>query len=451
MPMEEPEPFDPTYYSTVDEIYHCEWILDCLTRLELLKRSVRRLWPDGHPTRLIQVAGTAGKGSTCRFLEAGLSLAGRSGAFSSPELFDFRERFSIAGTPVSRGEVTRAWETRVRPLCLELALERRDRVHYFHEVNILLALVLFEEHRVEWAAVETAVGGRYDQTSALEAAATVLTNVGSDHEEELGATAWQRALDKAGIARKGIPFFSGEQVPALRAVISGVCRHVGAPCHFVEPSHVEVLERRLAATPESLLSSAHQKRNAALSLEVLTNLFPDLDPAAAVERFQSVQIPGRFWQVEEGLYADIAHNPDKVAAVAAEVERRFGGLGKIFVVGVTRNRSARAVLAPLVKLARVLIITRATLDGQDPAAVKEEIDALGTGILSLIVPDPEQAVATAKAMRREQDVIVVTGDMDVLDEALNPDPYLRTLNADVGWRGRPPKQVAQGALRPELP
>lgn len=434
MPIE--EPFVPTYYSTVDEIYHCEWILDCLARLELLKRSVRRLWPAGHPTRLIQVAGTAGKGSTCRFLEAGLSLYGRSGAFSSPELFDFRERFSVGGSPVARAEVTRAWETRVRPLCLELAVANRDHIHYFHEVNILLALVLFEEHRVEWAAVETAVGGRYDQTSALEVAATVLTNVGSDHEEELGATLWQRALEKAGIARPGVPFFTAEKDPALRELISAVCRDVGAPCHFVEPAHLAALERLTGAAPESSLAAAHQKGNAALSLETLKILLPDLDPARAVERFLTVQIPGRFWKVEEGLYADIAHNPNKVAAVAAEVERRFAGVGKIFVVGVTRARSAPAVLSPLVRLARVLIVTQANLDGQDPWQVKKEIDALGAAVSSLVVPEPERALQVAKAMRQAGEVIVVTGDMDVIDEALNPDPYLRTLNANVGWRSR---------------
>ncbi|HEX4965993.1 MAG TPA: hypothetical protein VF173_34605 [Thermoanaerobaculia bacterium] len=444
-------PFDPVYYSTVDEIYHCEWILACLARHELLKRSIRRLWPAGHPTRLVQVAGTAGKGSTCRFLEAGLALAGRSGAFSSPELFDFRERFSIGGTPVERGEVTRAWETRIRPLCIELALQGPEHVHYFHEVNILVALALFEEHGVEWAAVETAVGGRYDQTTALEVAATVLTNVGSDHEKELGHTPWQRALDKAGIARPGIPFFTGEKDPALRELIAAVCRSVGAPCHLQERAHVEALERLLAAAaPESFLSSAHQKWNAALCLEVLRALLPDLDPARAVESFETIQIPGRFWQVEEGLYADIAHNPDKVAAVAAEAERRFGDRGKIFVVGVTKDRPARAVLAPLVKLARVLIVTKAALDGQDPQKVKEEIDALGAGVLTLIVPKPAEAVQVARDLRHEQDVIVVTGDMDVIDEALNPDPYLRTINATVGWRGREERE-AQATVQLKLP
>lgn len=434
------EPFDPAYYSTVDEIYHCETVLPYLARQELLKRSIRKLWPGGHPTRLVQVAGTAGKGSTCRFLEAGLSLRGKAGAFSSPEMFDFRERFSVLGSPVPRVEVTRAWANRVRPHCLELALEGPHRVHYFHEVNILLALALFEEHGVEWAAVETAVGGRYDQTTALDVAATLLTNVGADHEEELGGTAWQRTLEKAGIARPGIPFVAGEKDPALREILAGVCRSVGAPCHLIDRSHAEALARLLPDDPDSFLAAAHQRWNAALCLTTLGILFPGLDPAAIVEKLSAVRIPGRFWKVAEGLWADIAHNPDKVAAVAEEVGRRFSGQGKIFVVGVTTRRSARDVLSPLLPLARLLIITRATLDGQEAESVREEIEALGTGVPCLVVPRPAEAVETARALCQEGEVIVVTGDMDVIDEALNPDPYLRTLNAKRGLAralGRP--------------
>jgi len=103
-----------------------------------------------------------------------------------------------------------------------------------------------------------------------------------------------------------------------------------------------------------------------------------------------------------------------------------------------------------VKLARLLVVTQATLDGQDPQKVKEEIEALGSGVQVLIVPQPVEAVQVAKTIRKEGDVIVVTGDMDVIDEALNPDPYLRTLNATMGWRGRQPREV-QGTVRFRLP
>ena len=168
-----------------------------------MRRSIRTLWPDGHPTKLIHVAGTGGKGSTCRFLETGLSTIGKAGAFMSPHLFDYRERFSINGEFAAREDITELWETVVQPHCVRLSLQNSNHTHSFLESSILIALALFEKYDVEWAAIETGVGGRYDQTRALDVVATLLTNVGSDHAHMLGREQWQRALDKAGIAREG--------------------------------------------------------------------------------------------------------------------------------------------------------------------------------------------------------------------------------------------------------
>ena len=126
----------------------------------------------------------------------------------SPHLFDYRERFSIGGEFVSHDDVTAVWEERVRPYCVQLGLRNQDHVHTFHEVSILIALALFEKHEVEWAAMETGIGGRYDQTRALDVVGCALTNVGSDHAHMLGEELWQRVLDKAGIARPGVPFFT---------------------------------------------------------------------------------------------------------------------------------------------------------------------------------------------------------------------------------------------------
>ena len=155
--MEQP---DFPYYNTVDQIYHAEWTTAKLARLELLRESIDALWPSGHPTRLIHVAGTGGKGSTCRFLEVGFGCAGRAGSFMSPHLFDYRERFSIGAEFASRTDVNDLWSRRIQPFCVKRALRGNLYAHTFHEVSILLALALFERYEVEWAAIETGVGGR---------------------------------------------------------------------------------------------------------------------------------------------------------------------------------------------------------------------------------------------------------------------------------------------------
>ena len=259
-----------SYYNTVDQIYHVEWSTQKLVRLELVRESIRTLWPNGHPTRLIHVAGTGGKGSTCRFLEMGLSALGKAGAFMSPHLFDYRERFSINGEFVRQADVAWAWETRVQPHCVRLALHNSHHTHTFHEASILIALALFERHGVEWAAMEAGVGGRYDQTRALDVVATVLTNVGSDHAHMLGHEQWQRVLDKVGIARPGVPFFTSDTNPANLEIIAAVCRDVEAPLHQINEIQVAELEeqvRRIFDPPlvaESLLSAGYQRNSPSL-------------------------------------------------------------------------------------------------------------------------------------------------------------------------------------------
>ncbi len=448
--------FNPSYYNTVDQIYHARWSVAKLGRLALLRRSVEMLWPQGHPTRLIQVAGTSGKGSTCRFLEAGLACLGKAGAFLGPHLFDYRERFSIDGTAVTQDAVTQVWETTVKPHLIELALENEQHLPTFHEVNILMALALFDQQQVDWAAIETGVGGRYDQATALEVVATALTNVGRDHEHLLGPLPWQRALDKAGVVRQGVPLFSSAQDDPTRQILAAVCRDQNAPLHTIAQPEVDQLDQLIAAAmeqalpPEALLTSEHQRWNAALSLAVLRTLFPEIDPAQVIRRMLAVRFVGRFWQVAAGVYADIAHNPEKLAALAGELTQKFSASGKIFVVGVSGKRSAVANLAPLVPVAKAIIVTGVAFKGQELQLVKKEVESIRADIPVLFIAESQQAVTVAQAMRHATDIIILTGSTYMIDQLLNPDPYLQTINATWGWRARQDTPV-EGTLQFILP
>jgi dihydrofolate synthase/folylpolyglutamate synthase len=464
------------YYNTVDQIYHAEWSTAKLVRLELLRESIRTLWPKGHPTRLIHVAGTSGKGSTCRFLEVGFSTLGKGGAFMSPHLFDYRERFSVNGQFAVQADVNEVWQARIQPHCVRLGLHNPHHIHTFLEVSILMALALFELHGVEWAAMETSIGGRYDQTRALEVVATVLTNVGSDHANLLGRAHWQRVLDKAGIARPGIPLSTTETNQESQAIIAAVCQDAGAPLTLVDQADVCRLEEQLArfqlapaptdsqkslsrgkardadscADDESLLDAGYQKWNAALSLAVLRHFFPALDERTLLERFTAARLPGRFWRVEEGVYADIAHNSEKMRALVSEVERKFTGQGKIFIVGMSGERAPSEVFATLARLAKAIIVTGASYKGQDPAAVRDAIEPLTGDTPVLVIADPRQALEVAKSMRSEQDIVLLTGSTYMIDQVLNPDPYLRYLSATFGWRTRQESE-ATGTVHLTLP
>ena len=447
---------DFPYYNTVDQIYHAEWSAPKLARLELVRQSVETLWPHGHPTRLIHVGGTGGKGSTCRFLEMGLSTIAAAGAFMSPHLFDYRERFSINGEFADRADINEAWEQRVRPHAVQLALKNPHHTHSFLEVSILIALTLFEKYDVSWAAIETGVGGRYDQTRALDVVASVLTNVGGDHAHMLGRTAWQRTLDKAGIARSGVPFFTSEVDPENLEVIAGVCAHTGAPLQRIERADVTTLENDLAqrfpsGIPEkSLLSAAYQRWNAALAFAAIRKLAPQVNKEAVLTAFCNAQLLGRFWQVEEDVYADIAHNADKIRALSQVIEEKFADRGRILVVGLSGRRLPLEVFPALARVAKTILVTGASFKGQDPGEVRAQIDAIGVGVPTMVISEPRQALEVAKSLKQANDVVILTGSTYMIEQVLNPDPYLRHLSATFGWRMEK-KTEAKGTVALTLP
>ena len=432
------------YYNTIDQIYHAEWSTAKLARLEQLRRSIQLLWPQGHPTRLVHVAGTAGKGSTSRMLEVALGADGRSAAFMGPHLYDYRERFSIDGEFVSQAVIHEVWRDRIQPFCVRVAVDNPQRLHSFHEVSILMALAIFERFEVKWAAMETGVGGRYDQTRVLDAVATVLTNVGSDHAHMLGQALWQRALDKAGIARPGVPFFTSVRDPESLAIIHAVCKDAGAPLTVVDEETVARFHAGVYAasdTPlreQALLTAAHQEWNGALALATVNHLIPMVDDAVFLQRLRSAQLLGRFWRVDEGIYADIAHNVEKMQVLVAELQDKFPDREKIFVVGISGQRVASQVFAALAGVAKAIIVTAASYKGQDPNTVRASLEQLSGATPTQVITDPRDALVAAKQMRDADDVIVLTGSTFMIEQMLNPDDYMRYLHATFGWRNHSP-------------
>ena len=385
----------------------------------------------------------------------GFGTLGKAGAFMSPHLFDYRERFSVGGEFVSQEDVAWAWEKRVKPFCVRLALDRPEHVHTFHEVSILIALTLFEKHDVEWAALEAGIGGRYDQTRALDVAAAALTNVGSDHGHLLGEEPWQRALDKAGAARPQTPFFTSEVNPATLEIVASVCADVQAPLYRVGQPEVDALVADLAEAgigvgPESLLHAPYQKWNASLARAVVQHFAPRADQERLLHAFAAARLLGRFWRVEDGVYADIAHNSEKINALAGEIPEQFGDAGKILVLGMSGKRVPARIFGALARIAKTIIVTGASYKGLDPGKVAAEVSPLAGDTPTLVVADPRHALDAARAMRRNGEVILLTGSTYMIEQALNADPYLRRLGATFGWRTHVNTE-ASGTINLNLP
>ncbi|MGC9365745.1 MAG: glutamate ligase domain-containing protein [bacterium] len=429
------------YYQIIDQIYHSEWVSKRLARFKNFQSVLEQIWPKGHPTKIIQVAGTNGKGSTVKFLESGFTLTGSTGSFTNPHLFDFKERFSINGKNPEEIEIIDIWEKEILPIIIRQAGENTEHILYFSEICILIALKLFEYHQVEWGIMETGCGGRYERLTQLPAEGAVVTNVGEDHPLSLGEKSWQRALDKAGICRREKPFFTSEMNPLHLDIFKETCTKFNSPLIKLDTGDINniksfVEKNQSSLHPDNLLFNApHQLKNAALSLKVLTYFYPHLDRLKVIHQFIQLKYLGRFTKFDRQVFIDIAHNQDKIQALVTTIKATYPHHQKYFLIGLSNNRSALKVLPPVVEIADKIVLTSASHRGVDPQIIKQELSAWEKGCKDIeVITDPRKAYHYLKSCLTPHSLLFVTGSAYMIDQAVNPDQFLSYLNYSYGWR-----------------
>ncbi|MEM7583363.1 MAG: hypothetical protein AAF560_08295 [Acidobacteriota bacterium] len=429
-----PENFDPAYLVTLDEIYHCHWVARKRGRIARLHNAVDHFWPSGHPTRLIHISGTNGKGSVAHYLEQGLRFAGATGSWTGPHVFDYAERLHINAQRVEHAEIVEIYRGELTPYLQSLP---DDQPLGFPEIGILLCLHLFVRHGVRWGMMESGVGGRYTPLMALPAEAAVVTNVGNDHPISLGSELWQRALEKAGCARPEKPFFTAATGAALDYVVKAA-EAEGADVHAVNDVDLTATTGSLAAldTPARVSVErvpAHVAANLTLALKLIRYFYPERSRQSLLTAMPT-RLPARFWTPEPGVVVDVAHNRDKIEHFVERLALEYPTHRFLFLVGLTRKRDPVELFAPLFQLADEILVTSASYPGQDPDAIAALLRQSFNPVT--VHPDPRQAYRTARDQRQEGQILVLTGSAYMIDQALNPNRYLRHLNASFGWRGR---------------
>jgi folylpolyglutamate synthase/dihydropteroate synthase len=169
-----------------------------------------------------------------------------------------------------------------------------------------------------------------------------------------------------------------------------------------------------------------------------------------LQRFAAARLLGRFWKVADDVYADIAHNAEKMDALAGEIRKQFGDAGKIFVIGISGHRVPVQVFKALAGVAKTIIVTSASFKGQDPAGVRNQIETVAGAVPVLLSTEPQQALQTARTLQRPGDMIILTGSTYMIEQALNPDRYLSYLSAHFGWRMADAPE-ATGTIHLKLP
>ena len=296
--------------------------------LDHTKECLRRLGNPQDKFKVIHVAGTNGKGSTCAFLTSILREAGYScGLFTSPHLVEINERFQINEVNIDNDTFLKAFE-KVKALADELVAEGSYHPTYF-EMLFLMGMVIFAEAGVDYVTLETGLGGRMDATTAVEnPVACVITSISLDHMQYLGDTVAKIAGEKAGIIVPGVPVIYDGNDPDAAEVIRAKAEELGSPAYEVKKSDTEIIRNTSAGIDFSFRNeyygdtvfsipfiAKYQVMNSALALktmEVLQNILPvSLDKIH--EGISRTRWQGRMETVLPGVIVDGAHNADGVA------------------------------------------------------------------------------------------------------------------------------------------
>ena len=184
----------------------------------------------GHPEKKIKtihIAGTNGKGSTSHLLASIFQEAGyKTGLYTSPHLYDFRERIKVNGQMCSEDFVV-DFTNKIKTF-----IEKVEPS--FFEITVGMAFDYFAKEKVDIAIIETGLGGRLDSTNIIQPELSIITNIGFDHMALLGNTLEAIATEKAGIIKKDTPVVIGTANDATKKVFEEKASKENAPIYFAD-------------------------------------------------------------------------------------------------------------------------------------------------------------------------------------------------------------------------
>lgn len=405
--------------------------------LDRMRRLLSQLGNPHEELKVVQLAGTKGKGSACAMLASMLQACGYTvGLYTSPHLVDLRERISIDGSMISYQDVAEIFK--------QIALKENifgSRLPTFFEILTVAALRYFADQAVDVAVLETGLGGRLDCTSVVQPLVTGMTHISLDHTNVLGSELGAIAREKAGVFKKGVPAISVEQDPKVAKVLGEVAQHSGAPLEFTGREidfsyrfeanrelgpHTRVCMTTLTSRYEHLpvpLRGEHQAHNCGLALAMLDKLkahgfvVPD---EKVVTGLAKTKLPGRMEQVwsDPRVLIDGAHNATSIQALIRALGAHITYDSLVMIFGCGQDKEWADMLKQVALGADKVIFTRAKANprAMDPNELLSCFSEVSGKMAQASATLRDALRLAGRAVSRE-DLIVVTGSFYLVGEA----------------------------------
>tara|TARA_B100000575_G_scaffold290184_1_gene293366 strand:- start:68 stop:1288 length:1221 start_codon:yes stop_codon:yes gene_type:complete len=285
--------------------------------------------------KFIHVGGTNGKGSTSHMLSSILQEYDKKvGLFTSPHMFDFRERIKINSNKIGKKTVIDFVETNKNYF-----LSKRNS---FFEISFALAIFYFEIQKVDYAIIEVGLGGRLDATNVIHPLLSVITNIGLDHTKFLGDKITSIANEKAGIIKKNIPVLIGEKNKETDRIFIEKAKRESSKIFFTEDF--------LSSDFDLNLKANYQRKNINTAFAAIQILFGnkitnDILKIGILNLRENTLLRGRWEKIMNNplVIADVAHNEEGFKEVLFEINR-IKAHKKIFVLGFVQDKPIEKII-----------------------------------------------------------------------------------------------------------
>ena len=402
--------------------------------LENVSRLLDILGNPHRDLRIIHVAGTNGKGSTCSFINSMLIYQGYNvGLYTSPYLEEFNERIKINNVNISDEDLAQS-VSRVSDAIGQMIEEGCDHPTEF-EIITACAFLYFRDRDVDFAVIEVGLGGRLDATNVCIPLVSAITSISMDHTEYLGDTLARIAFEKGGIIKNKRPVVLYQQSDEVESVISSICSERYSELFITENDKIEYISEGMSSQSVNLevmghfysgieisLPGRHQARNLAVALSVLRLLeissdISQVDTEALYRSIRETRWPGRMEVIktEPLTIIDGAHNPDGAAILSESVDRYLVGKKINLVFGMLRDKDILSVAKLLAVRADRIIIT----EPESPRAASSAevhgiiLEALrGEDVPDITeIPDIEEAVRHGQSMAGDGEAVIYAGSL----------------------------------------
>lgn len=388
--------------------------------------------------KTIHIAGTNGKGSTSHMLASILQEAGyKTGLYTSPHLYDFRERIKVNGIMCSQWFVT-SFTNKMKPF-----IEKVEPS--FFEITVGMAFEYFANENVDIAIIETGLGGRLDSTNVIEPQISIITNIGMDHMALLGNTLREIATEKAGIIKADTPVIISEVIPETKNVFEQKAASLNAPIYYAEnfieftsfqnnwqtslfkfnQPLIHLLDAPLfpkSFTVECDLPGKYQYKNlrgVLVAIQLLATMGWKLPPLKILNGLQHVVkntgLMGRWECIQNNprIILDVAHNEHGIKALLEQLESIHYAQLHI-VTGMVKDKDVDAVLKLLPTTAKYYY-TQSHIPRALPVI---ELAGKGNalGLMGNQFENVNMALQSANTSAQQPDLILVIGSIFLVAE-----------------------------------